>query len=101
MNMFHWMILIVFLFSAGLYGTLVRRNTLGILMSVELMLNAAALNFVVMNKYIMNHSVDGAVMTLFIVAIAAAEVVVAVAIFITLLSHKNSMDIRQVNALKN
>jgi NADH-quinone oxidoreductase subunit K len=69
----HWMLLSLLLFSIGIYGMLTRRNAIGILLSVELLLNAAALNFVIFNHYRNPAAVDGAVMAIFIIAVAAAR----------------------------
>ena len=96
----HWMILALLLFSIGMYGMLTRRNAIGILFSVELMLNAAALNFVIFNHYLKPDAVDGAVMAIFIIAVAAAEVVVALAIFVSLFKQRKTADVTQMNAMK-
>ena len=76
-GLIHWLILSNVLFAIGLYGLLSRRNAIGILMAVELMLNSAAMNVVVFNRFLAPRSVDGQIMALFVIAVAAAEVVVA------------------------
>lgn len=96
-----WLILSAAVFSIGLYGVLTRRNAIGILMSVELLLNAAALNFVVFNAYGPAGRVDGQIMAVFIVAVAAAEVVVAMAVFVALYQLRRSVDVTQMNALRS
>ena len=96
----HWMILSLLLFSIGLYGVLTRRNAIGILLGVELMLNAAALNFVVFNHFLAPQSVDGALMAIFIIAVAAAEVVVALAIFVSLFKQRKTADVTRMDAMK-
>ena len=61
----HWLVLSAILFSIGLYGLLTRRNAVGVLMAVELMLNSAALNFVVFNRYVAKASLDGHIMAIY------------------------------------
>lgn len=96
----HWMLLSLLLFSIGVYGMLTRRNAIGILLSVELLLNAAALNFVTFNHYRNPAAVDGAVMAIFIIAVAAAEVVVALAIFVSLFKQRKTADVTHMDAMK-
>jgi NADH:ubiquinone oxidoreductase subunit K len=96
----HWMLLSLLLFSIGIYGMLTRRNAIGILLSVELLLNAAALNFVIFNHYRNPAAVDGAVMAIFIIAVAAAEVVVALAIFVSLFKQRKTADVTHMDAMK-
>lgn len=96
----HFMIVTTLLFSMGLYGILTRRNAIGILLSVELMLNSAVLNFLVFNRFIVPVDdldglvgVDGQIMALFIIAVAAAEAVVALAIFVAFFKHRRTLDV--------
>lgn len=100
-GMTHWLILSAILFSIGLYGMLVRRNAVGVLMAVELMLNSAALNFVVFNHYCRPGFVDGQIMALFVIAVAAAEVVVGMAIFVALFRLRATVDVNQMNSLRD
>ena len=96
----HWLFLAALLFSIGIYGLMTRRNAVGILMSVELMLNAAALNFIIFNRYVMPEKVDGELMAIFIIAVAAAEVVVGMAIFVAMFKHSKTSDVTRINILK-
>lgn len=96
----HWLILCVVLYSIGLYGLLTRRNAIAILMAIEIMLNSAALNFVIFDRFIAPNQVDGQVMALFVIALAAAEVVVGMAIFVALFHLRSSIDVNQMDALK-
>ena len=89
------------LFSLGIYGVLTRRNPIAILMSIELMLNAAALNFVTFAKYVAPGKIDGQVFTLFIIAIAAAEAAVALAIFVALFKFRREIDVQKADKLKH
>jgi NADH-quinone oxidoreductase subunit K len=97
----HWLLLGAVLFSIGLYGLLTRRNAIGILMAVEVMLNAAALNFVIFNHYGEPALVDGQVMAIFIIAVAAAEVVVGMAIFVALFRHRATIDVNRMDTMKD
>ena len=96
----HWLILSTILFSIGLYGLLCRRNAVGILMAVELMLNSAALNFVLFNHFRSPALVDGQVMAIFVIATAAAEVVVGMAIFVAMFRHRATVDVSRMDTLK-
>jgi NADH-quinone oxidoreductase subunit K len=96
----HWLVLSAVLFSIGLYGLLSRRNAVGVLMAVELMLNSAALNFVVFNRYVTPGQIDGQMMALFIIAVAAAEVVVGMAIFVALFRHRATIDVTRMDIMK-
>ena len=95
----HWLTLSALLFSIGLYGIFTRRNAVGILLSVELMLNSAILNIVIFNRFVAPHDVDGQVLSLFIVAVAAAEAVVALAIFVSFYRQRQTLDVTQANRI--
>lgn len=86
------------LFAIGVGGVLLRRNALIIFMSIELMLNSANIALVAFSHYLNN--IDGQLFVFFVMAVAAAEVAVGLAIIITLFKHKSSVDIDQVNLLK-
>lgn len=79
------------MFFAGVYGFLSRKNMLMVLVSVELMLNAADLNFVVFNRYLYPGQLEGFFFTLFAIGIAAAETAVAIAIIINIYRHVKSI----------
>lgn len=95
-----WLCLSVGLFMIGVYGVLTRRSAVGIIMAVELMLNSAALNFVIFNHYCVHATVDGHVMAIFVIATAAAEVVVGMAIFVALFRCKGTIDVNSMNMMK-
>lgn len=97
----HWLILTNGLFAIGLYGLLTRRNAIGVLLSVELMLNSAAVNFVLFNKFMAPGVMDGAVMMVFIVSVAAAETVVAIAIMVALFKQLKTIDMNQMNRMRD
>ena len=96
----HWLVLSTILFSIGLYGVLSRKSAVGVLIAIELMLNSAAINFIIFNRYIMPEKLDGALMVIFIIAVAAAEAVVAMAIFVSIFRTKKSVDVTQFDKLK-
>lgn len=85
------------LFSIGVLGVLLRRNVIIIFMCVELMLNAVNLTFVSLAQQL---GPDGQVIVFFVMAVAAAEVAVGLAIIIAIYRHKDSVDLRNFNLLK-
>nr|WP_308016297.1 NADH-quinone oxidoreductase subunit NuoK [Nonomuraea aurantiaca] len=87
------------LFSVGVYGVLARRNTILVLMSVELMLNAVNLNLVAFDVWLGDRLHSGQVLTLFIIVIAAAEVGLGLAIVLSLYRNRRTVDIDQLRDL--
>ncbi|HLS30629.1 MAG TPA: NADH-quinone oxidoreductase subunit NuoK [Flavobacteriaceae bacterium] len=87
------------LFLLGLFGVLMRRNLIFMLLSVEIMMNAAALAFVVGGAKWKN--VDGQVMVLFILAVAAAEVAVGLALVIQMYKQFKTVDVKKMRKLKD
>lgn len=79
------------MFFAGVYGFLSRKNMLMVLISVELMLNAADINFVVFNRYLYPEQLEGFFFTIFAIGIAAAETAVAIAIIINIYRNVKSV----------
>jgi len=88
------------LFFIGAYGLFTRRNLITMLMSVELILNSVNINFVAFNKYLYPDKLEGVFFTLFIIAIAAAEAAVAIAIIINLYRNIHSIDVEDTNEMK-
>jgi NADH-quinone oxidoreductase subunit K len=86
------------LFMTGLIGVLVRRNFIVVLMSVEIMLNAANINLVAFSHYL--NSMAGQMSALFIIAVAAAEAAVGLAIIIVIFRGKMATNVDQINILK-
>lgn len=97
----HFLILSAILFFIGLYGFFTRRNSITVLMSLELILNAVNINFVAFNHYLYPERNDGVFFTLFVIAIAAAEAAVAIAILINLYRQFRSVDIDDADTLKH
>ncbi len=80
-----------FLFCAGVYGALTRRNVIGVLISIELILNAANINLVAFNKYLAFPDSGGQVFTLFVIAIAAAASVVGLVLIIAIYRNAKTL----------
>ncbi|HUV92065.1 MAG TPA: NADH-quinone oxidoreductase subunit NuoK [Anaerolineales bacterium] len=85
------------LFTIGILGVLIRRNAIIIFMSVELMLNSANLAFITFAR--MYQSLDGQVFVFFVMAVAAAEVAVGLALIVAIFRNKQSIDVDQINSL--
>jgi NADH-quinone oxidoreductase subunit K len=95
----HFLTISAILFSLGLFAVMSRRNAVGILMGVELMLNAANINFVAFSRYV-EHGVDGQIMAAFIIVLAAAEAAVALAIVLAMFRNFGSVHADSVQSLK-
>jgi NADH-quinone oxidoreductase subunit K len=98
MNPSNYVVLATVLFSIGAVGVLVRRNAIVVFMSIELMLNAANLAFVAFSR--MNGNLDGQTVAFFVMVVAAAEVVVGLAIIVTIFRTRRSASIDEPNLLK-
>jgi len=96
----HILMLSTALFFIGAFGFLTRRNMIAMLMSLELMLNSVNINFIVFNKYLFPNNIEGVGFTIFIVAIAAAEAAVAIAIIINLFRNTKNIDAENADHLK-
>ena len=88
------------LFFIGVYGFITRKNLISILISVELILNASVVNFVVINKYLYPDVLQGAVFSIFIIAVEAAETALAVSIIINLYRQISSVEVKDVETMK-
>ena len=86
------------LFSVGVYGVLARRNAVMVLMAIELMLNAVNLNLVAFSALL--QSAAAQIFALFVIAVAAAEVGIGLAIVILLFRNRASVNVDEVNLLK-
>ena len=96
----HILIVSTIVFFIGTYGFLTRKNLITMLISVELILNSVSINFVAFNRYLHPDLLQGHFFTLFVIAIAAAEAAVAIAIFINLYRNIRSIDVEDANELK-
>ena len=93
-----YVLLSAFLFCTGIYGVLARRNGVLVLMSIELMLNAVNINLVAFSARL--NDAAGQVFALFVIAIAAAEVGVGLAIVLLIYRNRKSVDLTGIDALK-
>ena len=98
MLLVQFLLLSAVLFCIGVYGVLSRRNGVMVLMSIELILNAVNINLVAFGA--INGTVTGEVFALFVIAIAAAEVGVGLAIVLLIFRNKRSVDISEVDLMK-
>jgi len=96
----HYLIVAAGLFCMGLFTMMTKRNAIGILLGVELVLNAAAINFVAFDRYLGPGRVDGAINALFIIVLAAAEAAIAVGICINLYKNLATVDVDQATSLQ-
>ena len=86
--------------SLGIYGILLRRNLIGILISLELILNAATLNLLAFNRFSLHDKGSGQAFAIFVIALAAAEAAIALSLTLLLYRKTNSIDIEKANTLK-
>jgi NADH-quinone oxidoreductase subunit K len=94
----YYVLLSTMLFTIGVLGVLLRRNTLVVFMSVEVMLNAANLALVAFAQRW--QSVNGQILVFFVITVAAAEVAVGLALLVTIFRSKHTTDIDQISTLK-
>jgi NADH-quinone oxidoreductase subunit K len=94
----HYVILSAILFSIGVFGVLIRRNAIIVFMSVELMLNAANLAFVAFARQ--QGNLTGQTIAFFVMVVAAAEVVIGLAIIVTIYRTRRSASVDEPNLLK-
>ncbi len=87
-----------FMFAAGVYGVLARRNAVLVLMGVELMLNAVTINFVTFG--IVQGNVTGQIFALFVIALAAAEVGVGLGIVLLIFRNRVNINVDEVDSMK-
>ena len=95
----YYLIVSALLFTLGVIAVLVRRNALIIFMGIELMLNAVNLTFVAFSRYRMD--LDGHSVALFVMAVAAAEAAVGLAIVLNLFKHKRSINVDDARSLRH
>lgn len=94
----HYLILSAFLFTLGVIGVIIRRNAIVIFMCIEMMLNAVNLTFVAMARELA--SLDGQVIVLFVMTVAAAEAAVGLAIIISIFRTRDTINVDEMNLLK-
>jgi NADH-quinone oxidoreductase subunit K len=94
----YYLILSAVIFAIGVLGVLIRRNLIVLLMSIELMLNGVNLTFIAFSRFL--GSIDGQVMVFFVMAVAAAEAVIGLAIIISVYRHRQTLDPQEMQLLK-
>jgi NADH-quinone oxidoreductase subunit K len=98
--LYFFLILATIMFFTGIYGFLTRRNLITILMSVELILNSVNINFMAFNRYLFPDRLEGMFFSLFIIAVAASEAAVAIAIIINIYRRFTTINVEDVNEMK-
>lgn len=96
----HYLLLGALLFVIGVFGALTRRNIIGILMGIELMFNAANINLAAFNRFLHPQGVAGQALALFIITVAAAEVVVGLALILAIYRNKETVYVEEFNLLR-
>ena len=94
----HYLVVGLILFGFGLFCVLTRRNAIGVLMGVELILNAANINYIAFSRYSAG-SYDGQVFAIFVIMLAAAEAAIGLAIVLSIYSHAKSIDVNELQGL--
>jgi NADH-quinone oxidoreductase subunit K len=96
----HYLTVAAALFGLGLFTVMTRKNAVGILLGVELILNAAALNFVAFNHFVAG-GIAGQVFTVFIIILAASEAAIALAIVLQVYKNRRTIDADELTSLRN
>ncbi|WP_026696012.1 NADH-quinone oxidoreductase subunit NuoK [Peribacillus kribbensis] len=96
-----YLVLALVLFCIGLYGALTKKNTVIVLISIELMLNAVNINLVAFSRLGPSPSITGQIFSLFTIAVAAAEAAVGLAVLMSLYNRKKTVNIDEMNSLKH
>ena len=95
-----YLVVSLLLFAIGLVAVLVRRNAIAVLMGIELMLNAANLNFVAFWRYRGGQQMEGQVSAVVVITLAAAEAAIALAIILSVYRRFKTVNIDQINLMK-
>ena len=95
----HYLIVSAILFAIGTAGVFLRKNLITVLLSIEIMLNAVNLSFIAFSYQL--KQVDGHLFTFFVMVVAAAEAAVGLAIILTVYKNRNTLDVDDVNSMKN
>src|SRR5512136_2847382 len=93
-----YLILSALLFTIGVIGALTRRNAIVVFMCIELMLNAVNLTFITLSRFL--QSMDGVLFAFFVMAVAAAEAAVGLAIFVLVYRSRGTINVDEINLLK-
>lgn len=95
-----FLVVAALLFSMGVYGILVRRNAVMVLLAIELMLNAVNINLIAFEAYLRTVDVIGQVFSLFVITVAAAEVGIGLAIVLMIFRNRQSANVDEYNLMK-
>lgn len=95
-----YLVIAAVLFSLGLLGVLQRRNLIGMLISVELMLNGANINFMAFNRFLAPEPAVGQIVTLFVMGLAAAEAAIGLSIILALFRTMRSINVERAQQLR-
>ena len=93
-----YLVLSAILFTIGVIGALTRRNAIVVFMCIELMLNAVNISFIALSRFL--HSLDGVLFAFFVIAVAAAEAAVGLAIFVMIYRSRETINVDEINLLK-
>jgi NADH-quinone oxidoreductase subunit K len=96
----HFLIVSAILFVLGVFAVLTRRNAIMVLMGIELILNAANINFIAFSRYVVK-TFDGHVVAVFVIILAAAEAAIALAIVLNIYQNFNTVNVDEINKLKD
>ena len=99
-SLYSYLLVSAALLSLGVFGLLYRRNLVAILISLELILNSASINFLAMNKFCYANKSTGQIFTIFIIALAAAEVCIGLSLILSLYRRQDSIDVEQAKNLR-
>ena len=95
-----FLVISTLMFFIGIYGFLTRRNLITMLMSIELILNSVNINFVVFNRFLYPNQLQGHFFSLIVIAVAASEAAVAIAIIINIYRNFKSIDVENLDQMK-
>jgi len=95
-----YLVIAAVLFSLGLLGVLQRRNLIGMLISIELMLNGANINFMAFNRFLAPEPTVGQIITLFVMGLAAAEAAIGLSIILSLFRRLHSINVERAHSLR-
>ncbi|MCH7515981.1 MAG: NADH-quinone oxidoreductase subunit NuoK [Bacteroidetes bacterium] len=96
----HFLVISVVLFSLGMYGVITRKNAVMVLMGIELILNSANINFIAFAKF-GNYGLQGQIIALFVIVLAAAEAAIALAIVINIYKTITNINVDEIDSLRD
>ncbi len=100
LSIHHFLIVSTLMFFIGIFGFVIRQNLITLLLSIELIINSVAINFLVFNRFLFPDQLQGHFFTLFIIAVAAAEASVAIALIINVYRRYHNIHVDKVNKMK-